>query len=38
MVKQTQTCKSGHAYMTIRPTNYKGQAIYPPACPTCGKQ
>jgi len=36
-VKKNATCKSGHTYTTIQPTNYHGQAVYPPACPRCGK-
>lgn len=34
-LKKTATCKSGHTYATIQPSNYKGQAVYPPACPKC---
>lgn len=35
MIRETRRCPNGHTYFTIRPSNYKGAAEYPPKCPEC---
>lgn len=35
MIRTSQKCPKGHAYTTIKPTNYQGKAQFPPSCPHC---